>query len=358
MGCCCSKKKVYNEHECNDEEEEEICEEMENYAYIPQYFSFQQFFSEETPPQLYEYLFKKEIGKGAMSRVYLAENVETQELYAAKVYNKRQLEKQTFGNDETLGEQVEREIRLMAKMKHRYILIIIEAIDFADANAKILLTPFAQNGTLQTQLNANTMDIDMIAICFHQVAVGLKYIHNHNIVHRDIKPDNILCFSENYFVISDFSASTELTSSDQTLEDTKGSPAFLSPEECSGNAFHPKPCDVWSYGIALYSAAFKKLPFNLESGQGKTVATTVLIVTELIEKETLQFPEDQEVNPKLRKLLTDVLQKDPTKRPTFEEIVKYDFFEKAWPIDEENAREAKMLEEEEEEANEENVDQN
>ena len=233
----------------------------------------------------------------------------------------------------------------MGMLNHRYILTIFESINSPSTNSTLMVIPYAANGTVQHCLDDNLLDFKSISICFHQIGEGLRYMHEQNMVHRDIKPDNMLCFSETYFVLSDFSVSTVLESDNQLLEDTKGSPAFLSPEECSGELCEAKPCDVWAYGVSLYSAVFGMLPFNLAEGQGRTMANTILVVTEKLENESLQFPKKlpDGLDDSVVDLLKKVLQKDPKKRPTFAEIVKHKYFKDAWPIDEQLLEEERQF---------------
>jgi serine/threonine protein kinase len=194
------------------------------------------------------------------------------------------------------------------------------------------------------------MDEVLLAICFFEVAEALRYVHSQNVAHRDLKPENVLVFNDRLFSLSDFSVSTKVENDNQKLADTRGSPAFLSPEECGGEPFYPKPADVWAYGVTLFAVAFGFLPFRLDQGQGKSVANTVFAVTQLLNTEELVVPEDRGYAPEFIDLIKQILRKDPMERPTFEEIVKNTWFTPALEIDriniEEEARRFAAAEEE------------
>lgn len=313
---------------------------------IRPFFSFSSFLLQSDNPQIFEWIFKREIGKGAMSHVFLAQNAQTQVFVAAKVYNKGTLLRLTLGNDEPPFVSVQREIEIMAAMTHRYVLPIIEVIEDECSNSLIMIMPFAEYGTLQEYIATTEIPEEQFATCFHQIAEALRYVHSLNIVHRDIKPENVLVFTDTFYVLSDFSVSSALTNSDETLSDTRGSPAFLSPEECIGDRFFPKPADVWAYGVSLYSCIFGSLPFHLDLCKGQTAVNTIYSVTQILKTGTLEFPADKEISPELHDLLTSILDKDYSKRPSFEQIVKHDWFREARVIDLKNIEDEKLDEEE------------
>lgn len=335
------KKTIYPDPS-NYNEEEEINQS-------PKYYSFKQYFDEVSNPTVNGYRFLHLIGNGAMSSVYLCET--DCDKYASKVYCFAHLCKPTLGGEEPGYVGVNREIEIMSKMSFLYLLSIVDAFDDFDTNSRFLIFPFAENGNVQSLLEKKELSDQMFCLCFHQTAVALAYMHSLNIVHRDIKPENILCFSEDYFVLSDFSVSAELTDCDQLFEDTKGSPAFLSPEEISGDPYPPKPADVWAYGISLYQAAFGKLPYNLDEANNRSIANTIIIVSQLIETTKLTFPNKtingNKPDQNLLKLLTKILDKNPKNRPSFDDIQKHPYFKQVAEVTSAQIEEEKMLAEQE-----------
>lgn len=137
-------------------------------------------------------------------------------------------------------------------------------------------------------------------------------VHSQGVVHRDIKPDNLLLTEDDVLKIVDFGVSEMFERSDyMRTAKSAGSPAFLPPELCvakhgdiSGTA-----ADIWSMGVSLYCLRYGRIPFEREG---------VLEVYAAIRTETPQFPLDE--NPAFLELMTRLLEKDPEKRITMAEL--------------------------------------
>lgn len=80
---------------------------------------------------------------------------------------------------------------------------------------------------------------------------GLDYLHSKNIVHGDLKPDNMLLASDGRVKISDF-GSARMVDHGHTTVRTMGTPAFMAPEMCEGQPYHGEVADIWALGICLY----------------------------------------------------------------------------------------------------------
>jgi serine/threonine protein kinase len=216
----------------------------------------------------------------------------------------------------------------MVTIAHPYILPIHDVICSKPTNSTFLVLPYAERGTLQSLLDSKSIDASEFPVCFYQIAEAFRYLHEQNIVHRDLKPDNVLCYEPGWFVLSDFSVSTQLDPEDPKLDDTKGSPAFLSPEECSGELYDPKAADVWAFGVCIYRSVFGLFPFNIESAHGRTAVATIIMVKELLEAEVLVIPDLPEgVDASVVEVLERTMEKKVENRPTFEQVVTCAYFE-------------------------------
>ena len=146
----------------------------------------------------------------------------------------------------------------------------------------------------------------------HTLTATRHSVHSQGVVHRDIKPDNLLLTEDDVLKIVDFGVS-EMFEKDDEMRTAKpaGSPAFLPPELCvakhgdvSGRA-----ADLWSMGVSLYCLRYGKIPFERDN---------VLDMYEAIKTETPKFPPD--VNSVFLDLMSKLMEKDPEKRITMAEL--------------------------------------
>lgn len=136
-------------------------------------------------------------------------------------------------------------------------------------------------------------------------------VHSQSIIHRDIKPDNLLVSQDDVLKVVDFGVSEMFEKPDgMKVKKSAGSPAFLAPELCSPHGeVSGTAADIWSMGVCLYCFRYGKIPFN---------RPTVLDMYEAIQTEKPHIPDDED--PVFASVLNRLLEKDPEKRITVEEL--------------------------------------
>jgi len=274
---------------------------------------------------IFEYVFDYPIGKGSSGTVFKIHHSETNEIFAAKVFSKLYLTKRVLGESETSMDKVTREIGIMSKIDHPNCMSLIEIIQDSVTESLIVIMPFAELGPLSSDSwKANQMKETDAKRVFHQIAKGLEYLHSLNIIHRDIKPDNIMVFADGHVAIADYSVSMVLETEYTLLDDSEGTPAFNSPEECGGVPYRGKPADVWSFGMTLYVMIFGKLPFFNEDEEGMFFTQYYLISQKIRECEIDLdcFP----LSPSLRDLFEKLIDKNPESRITISDVVQHRWF--------------------------------
>lgn len=154
---------------------------------------------------------------------------------------------------------------------------------------------------------------------FYQVANAVEYLHCNNIVHRDIKLDNILVSSENggCVKVCDFTVAKILEDPDEICYDCEGTPFFTSPEVsfCLKDGYLPRPNDIWAIGVCIHTYLTEELPFNGESDIEVQIAT---------KDQDYKIPDW--MGEDLQDLLRGLLDKDPTKRYNIQEVKAHKWF--------------------------------
>ena len=291
------------------------------------FLSFNSYFNQTDDPQILEYKFIRSIGRGAHAEVYLVEQIEMKEYYAAKIYSKSFLYRNTLNHEQMIN-KVMRELEIMNMFAHRNIIHLKEVLDDDETNSVILILFYASHGSLLPRgSHSKPIPEARCQWIFAQVALALREVHNMNVVHRDIKPENILMHDDDRAVLSDFSASM-LLEGDGILEDTDGTPVYYSPEECSGSSYLAKPTDVWALGVSLYVMVFGHLPF-FDLSNDAYYLTQLAKISQMIQEKPVELDPEIEVSDELRDLFTKILDKDPKTRLTIDEVLEHPWVKQA-----------------------------
>ena len=205
------------------------------------------------------YRIERELGRGGMATVYLAQDLRHDRPVALKVLHPEL--GRTLGPDRFL-----REIKLAARLQHPHILSVH---DSGEAAGRLWFTmPFVEGESLRGRLEReNQLPIEDAVRIAREAAEALDYAHRHDVIHRDIKPENIL-LSGDHALVADFGIARALagdTGTDQRLTDTGttlGTPTYMSPEQAAGARSLDARSDIYSLACVLWEMLAGEPPFT------------------------------------------------------------------------------------------------
>src|SRR5438445_11657569 len=247
------------------------------------------------------YTFERELGRGGMATVYLAQDLKHHRKVAIKVLEPELAA--ALGPDRFL-----REIEIAAGLSHPHILPLY---DSGEAGASLYyVMPYVEGETLRGRLNRELqLPLEDALRITREVADALSYAHGHDVVHRDIKPENIL-FQAGHAVVSDFGIARAITAAaGGSLTATGiaiGTPAYMSPEQATGSSRLDGRSDIYGLGCVLYEMLAGEPPYTGPSAQvvmAKRVADPVPSVRRL--RETVPSAIDSVITKALAKSPAD-----------------------------------------------------
>lgn len=254
------------------------------------------------------YQIKQQIGYGGMATVFLARDIHLDREVALKVFWPRPGETQDFLR------RFSREARVLAQLDHPHILPVY---DYGEqGELAFLVTPYLSGGTLKDMLLKRKVLPPSEAIqLMIQVLPALQYAHDRNLIHRDIKPGNLLFKSDGTLVLADFGLvkvvegegldHAPLETMSRTGQGIAGTPEYMSPEQIEGKAVAAS--DIYSLGIVLYEMVTGIRPFT---------GTTLLGI---LMKHVNEFPKpphllNSYISLPLEAVILRALEKSPDKR--------------------------------------------
>ena len=202
------------------------------------------------------YRIERELGRGGMAVVYLAQDLRHDRPVALKVLLPELAA--------TLGpERFQREIRLAARLQHPHILTVH---DSGEAGGRLWFTmPFVEGESLRDRLGRERqLPVEDALRIAREAAAALDYAHRHGVVHRDIKPENILLTADGDTLVADFGIARALGGEDGLTQTglAIGTPAYMSPEQASGDKAIDARTDIYSLGAVLYEMLAGEAPYT------------------------------------------------------------------------------------------------
>ncbi|HVG10865.1 MAG TPA: serine/threonine-protein kinase [Thermoanaerobaculia bacterium] len=258
-----------------------------------------------TPPKLGRYEIVDEIGKGAMGVVYLARDPLIGRLVALKTfrigYSIRDQELEQFRI------RFMREAQSAGILSHPNIVTIHDVVEQTEEGLAFIAMEYVRGTTLKALLQSDQpMSLAFVVDLVAQIAEALDYAHAHRVIHRDVKPANILITADNKVKITDFGIArldtSNLTQEGQLL----GTPNYMAPEQIQGKEIDHR-ADLFALGVVLYEMLTRHKPFQ---GENLTVVSHRIVYDHF----TPPKEHAKDLPPGVEQVLDRALDKDPARR--------------------------------------------
>lgn len=256
---------------------------------------------------------KAKIGDGLNFKAYKSIDKRSNLFYATLI-SKKKYKEMDFKERFSLF----RRINFMLPLNHPCIVktVGISPVSFSNKNKPAIITEFYPNGSISeivedNRLMMNSLDFTKKMINIYGIAAGMAYLHSNDIIHCDLRPSNIMLDDFSHPKIIDFNMAEHLN--DNHKSKIREFTLYTSPESFNEN--YCKEGDVYSFGMTIYSILTCKNPFN------ETNNIYQLLKCVVINGERPEINND--VPNCLKTLIEKCWDKDPTKRPTFSEIVQF-----------------------------------
>lgn len=254
------------------------------------------------------------LGHGTFAKVYHARNLKTGTSMAMKVVGKEKVIK--VG----MMDQIKREISVMKMVKHPNIVELHEVM--ASKSKIYFAMELVRGGELFSKISRGRLREDLARVYFQQLISAIDFCHSRGVYHRDLKPENLLLDDDGNLKVTDFglSAFSEHLKQDGLLHTTCGTPAYVAPEVIGKKGYNGAKADLWSCGVILYVLLAGFLPFQDEN---------IMAMYRKIYRGDFKCP--PWFSSEARRLITKLLDPNPSTRITTSKIMESSWFKKSIP---------------------------
>jgi len=253
------------------------------------------------------YTVERELLGGAMSRVFVAHDRALGRRVAVKVLTREVAA-------EVKTERFRLEIQLAARLQHPHIVPLLQS---GEMNGILYFTmPFIEGESLRRRIDREgALPIPEAIRILRQLASALSYAHRNGVVHRDIKPDNLLLVDE-FALVTDFGVARALSASTNTGDDDRltstgvalGTPAYMAPEQALADPEIDHRADIYAFGVLAYEVLTGAVPFKGKSAQATLAAQVVQPPDPILSKRA-------DIPVAVAEIVMSCLEKKPSDRP-------------------------------------------
>ncbi|NXX36803.1 STK36 kinase, partial [Nicator chloris] len=244
------------------------------------------------------------IGEGSFGRVYKGRRKHSAQVVALKFIPK-------VGRSEKELKNLQREIEIVRDLHHPNIIQMLDS--FETAKEVVVVTDYAEGELFQILEDDGTLPEDQVQAIAAQLISALYYLHSHRILHRDMKPQNILLGKDGVVKLCDFGFARAMSIHTMVLTSIKGTPLYMSPELVEERPYD-HTADLWSVGCILYELFVGTPPFYTNS---------IFQLVSLIIKDPVKWP--MTMSPVFKSFLQGLLMKDPHQRLSWPELLSHPF---------------------------------
>ncbi|GAB0095339.1 Serine/threonine-protein kinase fused [Sergentomyia squamirostris] len=253
---------------------------------------------------MHKYSLKSDpIGEGSFGRVYKAVEKETQKCVALKRILR-------VGRSASEIKNLRREYEIQMKLRHPNIIRMLDS--FETKKEIVVVTEFAECD-LHRLLREGSIGEERTRKLSFDLVSALYYLHSHRILHRDLKPQNILIDREEHAKLCDFGLARNMTIGTHVLTSIKGTPLYMAPEIVLEKPYDHL-ADLWSLGCIIYECLAGQPPF---------CTSNIVQLLQSIKKDEVKWPSF--LSDCCISFLQGLLEKDPKNRMTWQEILDHEF---------------------------------
>ncbi|GAW13869.1 hypothetical protein ANO14919_032600 [Xylariales sp. No.14919] len=250
------------------------------------------------------------VGRGAFGKVRIVERKDTGLSFALKYIRKDEVVRSESVRN------IIRERRMLEHVNHPFICNL--RYSFQDIEYMYLVVDLMSGGDLRFHISRKTFTEDAVRFWISELACALRYVHGQGIIHRDVKPDNVLLDADGHVHLTDFNVASDIIAG-KMLTSKSGTLAYLAPEVYGGRGYDVR-ADWWSLGVLFYECIYNKRPFE---GNSETSLTNVIL------HANAKFPITQPaVSPNCVQAIKKALEPNPDLRlgHTWQNFIEDPFF--------------------------------